>query len=593
MVSKTRIMFPLLTVLGTACHEGPASRLKEPWDFRNEPDSLAGTPMETHYDSLPKADELSRVPWSGDYWPTYHGGITYRWNRPEPAAAEVNAIAEKLMGPFREQKEKYGSPGALSGYQEEIMQMEARERLLAARFTYPLPALPDFLSQLKANPEQIARLSPAEKYDLFYAADGINLPLTEFERQRTRVLDSLPADPTKAQGHKAIIRFAYDQYTDLKGSWFSITDSHTTSAFWFTDDPSAPNPPGLEDQFSYLAPILLDPSHQDPAKLLQAVRRTIVDYEILALIRIKDGALHVQDYKAGPRDKATTGQPERIIIRNMKGDPLLKIPEWEGLCHAWAPATLAYAEPGPVEMTVATPAGELTVPFGSSDIKALLTYHVHLYSEGGGKPDPMPVRFLGGRCNDDFDNILEKIRNKTTLTKDERQRLRRPECKDTNAGAFHVVVANQISRDEGFIIDITRDDEVWNQGVYRFRSNEVLRQTVDDPENPGTAEHVWVETSLTYVVEVPHSWKKPLPDSGLTTVAYRYRLDLNAAGHIIGGEWPDVIDDLPAGLGPVWSDKAAGYERPDFIWSQTIDSEFFHGYFSGLKEIYEKSITRP
>ena len=45
-----------------------------------------------------------------------------------------------------------------------------------------------------------------------------------------------------------------------------------------------------------------------------------------------------------------------------------KIPEWEGLCHAWAPATIHYKNPEPVEVI-----GRLghVIPFGSSDIKAL------------------------------------------------------------------------------------------------------------------------------------------------------------------------------------------------------------------------------
>ena len=52
-----------------------------------------------------------------------------------------------------------------------------------------------------------------------------------------------------------------------------------------------------------------------------------------------------------------------------------EIPTWEGLCHAWAPATLVYDNIGPVTLTNID---GIEVQFGSSDVKALLTYHLHM-----------------------------------------------------------------------------------------------------------------------------------------------------------------------------------------------------------------------
>ncbi|NBX17181.1 MAG: hypothetical protein EBR09_07440, partial [Proteobacteria bacterium] len=48
---------------------------------------------------------------------------------------------------------------------------------------------------------------------------------------------------------------------------------------------------------------------------------------------------------------------------------------WEGLCHGWAPASLEFNEPEPVTVT-----GEnnIKIPFGSSDIKALLSWYMAL-----------------------------------------------------------------------------------------------------------------------------------------------------------------------------------------------------------------------
>ena len=53
----------------------------------------------------------------------------------------------------------------------------------------------------------------------------------------------------------------------------------------------------------------------------------------------------------------------------------------------------------------------------------------------------------------------------------------RPECEDTNPGAFHVVLTNFIGRlNRSFIIDKTRDLEVWNQPVYSYESK-ILKET--------------------------------------------------------------------------------------------------------------------
>ena len=42
------------------------------------------------------------------------------------------------------------------------------------------------------------------------------------------------------------------------------------------------------------------------------------------------------------------------VLKTVKGSPeynkKFKIPEWEGLCHAWAPATIHYKNPEPVEV---------------------------------------------------------------------------------------------------------------------------------------------------------------------------------------------------------------------------------------------------
>ena len=46
--------------------------------------------------------------------------------------------------------------------------------------------------------------------------------------------------------------------------------------------------------------------------------------------------------------------------------------KWEGICHGWAPAALHFTEPHPV---LIDSVDGVAVPFGSSDVKALLSYY--------------------------------------------------------------------------------------------------------------------------------------------------------------------------------------------------------------------------
>jgi hypothetical protein len=239
-----------------------------------------------------------------------------------------------------------------------------------------------------------------------------------------------------------------------------------------------------------------------------------------------------------------------------------KIPTWEGLCHAWAPATLAYDNPEPVTLK-----GEngKEMSFGSSDIKALLTYHLH-------NSKSPKTSFLGSRCNFDFKKLKEKLKN-NEITKEEYEKsINAKECTDTNAGAFHIVLANQIAkRNQGFIVDVTRDFEVWNQPVIGYVS-QVLgeKQGASEKAALGTVKEVTIRTWMQYVVEVRQGWEKEIVKDAYRTITYDYRLELNNKGEIIGGEWLSET-------------------RPDFIWKQQTPK--FSGFFKDLEKIYKKSVS--
>lgn len=219
-------------------------------------------------------------------------------------------------------------------------------------------------------------------------------------------------------------------------------------------------------------------------------------------------------------------------------------PGWFGLCHGWAPAALNFREPQPV--VVASAAG-LRVPFGSSDVKALL-----LFAQQYGRD----ARTVGDRCN-------ANLSNDPLASNDD-------PCRDINAGSFHIVLANQIGLlQRGFVAEVNRDYEVWNQPVFGFDSQVIGESSEIYPgAAPGTAKVVKMRTRMRFISEIGPRWDA-LPfathpeQEGSHT--YEYQLEVNSSGQIIGGEW-------------------TGWDRPDFFWTQSAPE--LTGYFEGLKAIY-------
>jgi hypothetical protein len=133
----------------------------------------------------------------------------------------------------------------------------------------------------------------------------------------------------------------------------------------------------------------------------------------------------------------------------LDGNSLL--PDWYGLCHKWVPASLM--EPEPQHPFHLTTDDNILVPFQVSDIKGLamtLDY---------------PSIFFGTRCELDGSQI----------PRDRFGRIDNQACRDTNAGAFHVVLVNYIAREgRGFGMDRTWDAPVWNQPIVGFHVEEAV-----------------------------------------------------------------------------------------------------------------------
>jgi hypothetical protein len=214
---------------------------------------------------------------------------------------------------------------------------------------------------------------------------------------------------------------------------------------------------------------------------------------------------------------------------------------WNGICHGYAPAALNHEEPQRVILT--NPDG-VTLTFYSSDVAGLLSY---FYS----KEAKSSSTLIGKRCWVSQSNAGN-----------------RNECDDLNAGAFHIVLANKLGREnKAFIADIDRYAEVWNHILIDYSSRLLSSDSPQRNSASGTVKRVKVETQVRYAGTIAPKFDSVLGTDNATYVThhYEYFLELNAQGKIIGGEWISAT-------------------RPDFIWVQ--DRAAFKGMWEILKEIY-------
>lgn len=231
---------------------------------------------------------------------------------------------------------------------------------------------------------------------------------------------------------------------------------------------------------------------------------------------------------------------------------------WEGICHGWAQAAINYPEPEPI---VYTNKSGINVPIGASDIKALLAMH-EAYNYKGEK-----FGFAGRRC---------KVRGKVVGEADDRdapsdraypvaELAESPDCKDVNAGSFHVIISNMIGlHGKGFVADIDRFNDVWNQPIVGYKTEVLSEETVPTPMAvSGVAKRLKVRLAMTYGEELKFYTpelaaqghlnfvsKKPVtltPHQKFLVRTYEYYVDINSSGSVVGGEWITQT-------------------RPDFMW---------------------------
>lgn len=222
---------------------------------------------------------------------------------------------------------------------------------------------------------------------------------------------------------------------------------------------------------------------------------------------------------------------------------------WMGICHGWAPA--AYCLPRPHQVITATTVDGRQLRFYPSDVKALASL---LWANAS--PD---ARFIGTRANETDPEV------------DEVGRVISSAVFDTNPGAWHLAVVNQLAGRRSFVMDATYDYQVWNQPVFSYEYLYFNPQEAQQPSeladaivrresftndkfaryrSPEAAAVVGVVMRVGYVVETrpSHATSDSPENDQLTYVDYLYDLELDAGGAVIGGEW--------------WQNP-----HPDFLWT--------------------------
>jgi hypothetical protein len=216
--------------------------------------------------------------------------------------------------------------------------------------------------------------------------------------------------------------------------------------------------------------------------------------------------------------------------------------QYTGMCDGWSIAAIQYAEPK--QVTLANPDGIL-IPFGSSDVKALMTFAAEFHFER------QEVQ-VGVACTTSTPTTPDQI----------------SACSGMNPGAMHVILANQIGLQQiAFITERKADDEDWNQPVfgYTFQTTGSAISTV-----PG-AQGVVVHGILNYTEDLDASYVQPVVGTSnfhANKIVMDYVLDVDAQGNIIGGTW------------------ASGSDRPGYFWF-TKNHLDFTGELLGIQKIYQ------
>lgn len=478
-----------------------------------------------------------------------------------------------------------------------------------------------FLQALHSNPAEVMQQIPP-KYDQQGEPLLVNSPATTTEASSTawnQGRDNLRAE---VMGETETTRSAYaandnprnlvDKFThetlaaiDAAGLKAARLEQQPWSGdYWATASGGLSNryagcmPGGWQEGFDYI--------RNHPSKVI-----------------LKSGSeVWVNELSPAEKYDALVGDANETLTRRswLDGKPYFdkhgEVPGWFGICHGWAPAS--FMLPRPLKSIKLLTPDNITLTFYPCEIKALASL---LWAKSAPR-----TRFIGGRCNTEkpvFDETIgrvatlhnpflaEEITSSEWYTPDpetpapgtvevslssegwneetgeaagrEGGRPTAAECVDSNPGAWHLAIVNQIGVSKrSMVMDASFDFQVWNQPLLGYRYTYFNPQTLQQTDalaeatvsraaftndifrkyrSPKAATVVGIVMRVTYMGETGNDHTEldtPEADARID-VDYYYDLEMDAGGKIIGGEWYTN-------------------QHPDFLWTPPVDGRAVSRY---------------
>jgi hypothetical protein len=257
------------------------------------------------------------------------------------------------------------------------------------------------------------------------------------------------------------------------------------------------------------------------------------------------------------------------------------IPTWWGICHAWTPAAILLPEPK-------KPVVRNGVTFEVQDLKGLASL---VYNSSRSK-------FVSTRCNLNSSGSANLIK----LDEYGRPTDANRACRDTNAGTYHILLANYLGlMRQAFAEDRTNDYQVWNQPLRGYKVLSSREVSFDEANrlvgvtaatdgatlatyrfNRDAKRFIEIKATVQYISEssAEDGHTGNTIDRYTRTDRYQYVLELDSAGKILGGEWigsskrdhPDFLWlPIGAGSGPI-AGGAISYETVKAMVAESAES---------------------
>jgi hypothetical protein len=568
---KTRLL-PIATVVAGvavayACKTTPneSSDIKEAWDTLNDPKKFGASQVD--YQTLSQADwtegKLNSVPWSDTYWPLKAIGFADRW------------IDEATLDDFQLKTSASGRNANSASDRQKFFDEINKEISAALADAKKLAAEPDW--------KKTIYVSPAEKYDI--GVGDANLSLT-----------------SKELNAFANNRWSYETQ-GISWGWMGHCHGWAPAAYMY----DAPKHGVLVKNSSTGKEVMFTPG----------------DVRGLLTKTAADNSFNEREQFMGTRcNEARTNIPRDELNRIIDGAIGSKWNEGSKNFEKYRRIRVIYNNWNYYD--------EINDPNQSILFR---------FEPDAANPNPgNQMYYLSFKRWANNDSVAEvDIRE---ISFDWRGRIRLgkqytaagnlfkyfKDCRDLNAGSFHTVLARSLSKGgaaaanrdpRGFVMDITRDDEVWNHPIYSFRSkvgkptalkiqsgNDEVVDPYETWRAKGTKEIVDVYTEVVYGVENgPYVAFKPSDDAVHKNV-YHYTLELDSSGKVIGGEWHGRLssgfDTLQAKEGEallkdlreiITNPSLAGREdAPDFMWGYAPKAPFRANNRSVIKPDFVKKV---